>query len=205
MANMASDLDTYTQIPLQIQPNDNVTVDPTTAAQAKGLAKELEQLNVLIAAIGQGIPPPPVPVNPQRTAAMTKLREQANTTYRTSNPQDALKLYSLALQMALGRPLWEPSGLMRDEVAGLYANRAQCYMAMRQWVEGWKDAECSVECKKGGNAKAWWRGGRCLVEMGRLEEAREWVKRGLEVGGTERDLEELLSEVEEVIARKAAY
>lgn len=56
-------------------------------------------------------------------------------------------------------------------------------MAMQGWAEGAVDAECSVELKKVGNAKAWWRRGRCLVEMGRLEEARKWVEDALEFEG----------------------
>lgn len=99
--------------------------------------------------------------------------------------------------MALTRPLWEPQGLVRDEVAGLYANRAQAHMAMMNWVEGAVDAEASVEAKRVGNAKAWWRRGRCLLEMGRLEEAKEWVGRGLEMEGNEADLVGLLKEIEE--------
>lgn len=105
--------------------------------------------------------------------------------------------------MALGRPTWEPAGLVRDEVAGLYSNRAQAQMALGNWVEGAIDAESSVEAKKIGNAKAWWRRGRCLLEMGREEEAREWVGRGLEVEGGESDLVGLLKEIETRIKAKA--
>jgi len=104
--------------------------------------------------------------------------------------------------MALGRPLWEPSGLVRDEVAGLYANRAQAHMALSNWAEGSIDAEASVEAKKAGNAKAWWRKGRCLIEMGRLEEAKEWIGRGLEMEGSEADLVGLLKEIEQKLAAK---
>lgn len=70
-------------------------------------------------------------------------------------------------------------------------------MALQNWVEGAVDAEASVEAKKTGNAKAWWRKGKCLLEMGRLEEAREWVGRGLEVEGDEADLVGLLRDIEE--------
>lgn len=105
-------------------------------------------------------------------------------------------MYTLGLQMALSRPLWEPCGLVRDEVAGLYANRAQAHMALQNWVEGAMDAESSVEAKRVGNAKAWWRRGRCLMEMGRLEEAKEWVGRGLEMENNEGDLVGLLREIE---------
>ena len=85
--------------------------------------------------------------------------------------------------MALGRPGWEPSQLVREEAAALYANRAQAYMAAGWWAEGAADAETSVWLKRGGNGKAWWRRGRCLVEMGRWGEAGEWVEEGLGVEG----------------------
>lgn len=105
--------------------------------------------------------------------------------------------------MALARPLWEPSGLVRDEVAGLYANRAQAHMAMSNWVEGAVDAESSVEAKRAGNAKAWWRRGKCLMEMGRLDEAKEWIGRGLEMENHESDLVGLLKEIEAKVTKKA--
>lgn len=105
--------------------------------------------------------------------------------------------------MALTRPLWEPTGLVRDEVAGLYANRAQAHMALSNWVEGAIDAEASVEAKRVGNAKAWWRKGRCLLEMGRLEEAKEWVGKGLEMEGNETDLAGLLKEIEQKASKLA--
>jgi translocation protein SEC72 len=70
-------------------------------------------------------------------------------------------------------------------------------MALQNWVEGAVDAECSVEAKRAGNAKAWWRRGRCLMEMGRLEEAQDWVRRGLEMEGNETDLVGLLKEIED--------
>lgn len=81
-------------------------------------------------------------------------------------------------------------------MSGLYANRAQAHMALQNWVEGALDAESSVEAKRGGNAKAWWRRGKCLMEMGRLDEAKEWLGRGLEMENNEGDLVALLREIE---------
>ena len=75
-------------------------------------------------------------------------------------------------------------------------------MAMQNWPEGAVDAEASVEARRVGNAKGWWRRGRCLVEMGRLDEAREWVKSGLEVEGEEAELVGLLKEIDGLIEKK---
>lgn len=84
---------------------------------------------------------------------------------------------------------------MREEASVLFANRAQAHMAAGMWAEGAADAETSVELKRVGNGKAWWRKGRCLVEMGRWREAGEWVGRGLEVEGNEGELGGLMREI----------
>ena len=190
------DTESFTLLPIHLDPKSKAI---STSSTSKKLSDELESLNALHTAflsLETPAPPPPVPVNPKRTAQITKLRESANTAYRAANYPSAIQLYTLGLEMALKRPAWEPSGLVRDEVAGLLANRAQTHMALRSWPEGWKDAEASVEAKKVGNAKAWWRGGRCLAEMSRWEEAKEWVGWGLEVEGREGELVGLLKEIE---------
>jgi translocation protein SEC72 len=196
------DTETFTLLPLHLDPTSKKITSTTTS---RALQAELETLNTLhrtLLTLETPAPPPPIPVNPKRSAHITKLRESGNTSFRRGAPEEAIKYYSLGLQMALTRPLWEPSGLVRDEVAGLYANRAQAYMAMQAWAEGAVDAEASVEAKKVGNAKAWWRRGKCLAEMGRWGEAREWVRSGLEIEGREAELVGLLKECEEKLAKE---
>ncbi|PSS22316.1 hypothetical protein M430DRAFT_17874 [Amorphotheca resinae ATCC 22711] len=191
------DTESFTLLPIRLDPTSKAI---TSTSNSRALQEELATLNNLhrsLLSIESPVPPPPIPVNPKRSANITKLRESGNTEFRKGKHQEAIKFYGLGLQMALTRPLWEPQGLVRDEVAGLYANRAQAHMAMMNWVEGAVDAEASVEAKRVGNAKAWWRRGRCLLEMGRLEEAKEWVGRGLEMEGNEADLVGLLKEIEE--------
>ncbi|RYP21365.1 hypothetical protein DL765_002266 [Monosporascus sp. GIB2] len=194
-----ADLDTYTHLPLQIDPQTKAISAPTS--KSRTLAAELEALNALHRSLlsvesPAGVPPPPVPVNPKRSAQITKLRDSGNVEFRKGRHAEAVKMYTLGLQMALGRPLWEPQGLVREEVAGLYANRAQARMGLQQWAEGAVDAEASVEAKRVGNGKAWWRRGKCLLEMGRLDEAKEWVGKGLELEGEEGELAALGREID---------
>jgi translocation protein SEC72 len=194
--------DTFTLLPLQM---DEATGVSATGPANNALNTELAALNALHHALlhvetPTGTPPPPVPVNPKRSAQIGKLRESGNAEFRKGNPAAAVKLYTLAVDMALQRPHWEPSGLVREEVSGLLSNRAQANMAQQNWAEGSVDAEASVEMKKVGNAKAWWRRGKCLLEMGRLEEAEQWVKQALEFEATEQDLVQLKGQIE---SRKA--
>lgn len=197
--------DTFTMLPLHIDPTSKIV--SSTYAASPALQEELDALNNLhqqFKTLETPAPPPPVPVNQKRSANINKLRESGNTEFRKNKFAESITYYTLGIQMALGRPLWEPSGLVKDEVAGLYANRAQAYMALQNWPEGAIDAESSVEAKKVGNAKAWWRRGRCLMEMGRVQEARDWVSRGLEVEGNETDLVGLLKELDARDAKKSA-
>ena len=194
-----ADLDTYTHLPIQIDPQTKSISAPTS--NSRSLQAELEALNnlhrsLLTLETPSGVPPPPLPVNPKRSANLTKLKESGNGEFRKGRPAEAVKMYSLGLQMALARPLWEPQGLVREEAAALYANRAQARMGLQQWAEAAVDAEASVDAKRVGNGKAWWRRGKCLLEMGRLEEAREWVSRGVELEGEEGELAALGKEID---------
>ena len=168
----------YTQLDLAIDPATKAITssDPT-------LSTDLDELNKLhraLVSLETPIPPPPMPVNPKRSVQITKMRESGNASYRKGDFPSAINLYTLALKMASDRPAWEASGLVREELSALYNNRAQAYMAQQAWPEGATDAECSIEMKRVGNVKGWWRRGTCLREMGRLEEAAEVVKLGLE-------------------------
>jgi translocation protein SEC72 len=191
------DLDTFQQLPLQL---DGATKAVSCPQADSKLEEELSILNQLHRALlgpdtSNAIPPPPVPVNPKRSAQVQKMREAGNTAFKKQQYAEAIKLYSLGIDMASGRPAWEPSGLVREELSHLYSNRAQAYMGSNNWPEGAVDAQCSVDLKKVANSKAWWRRGKCLLEMGRVEEARDWVAEGLEVEH-EQELVALMEEIE---------
>ncbi|KAI0157400.1 hypothetical protein GGR57DRAFT_65564 [Xylariaceae sp. FL1272] len=198
-----SDADTFTFLPLQIDPQTKALSTPSSS---RTLQNELSQLNALHRSLlslntPNQVPPPPVPVDPKRSANIAKLRDSGNAAYKSNKYADAIKFYNLGLQMALTRPLWEPQGLVREEVAALFANRAQAHMALQGWPEGAVDAEASVEAKRVGNSKAWWRRGKCLMEMGRLHEAQDWVRKALEVDPQEGELLSLLKELNEKLEK----
>jgi len=195
--------ETLTLLPLHLDPATKAI--STSGGSDVALTEELQALNSLhrsLLNLDTPVPPPPVPVNPKRSAQITKLRESGNTSFRKGAHADAIRMYTFGIEMAVGRPAWEPVGLVRDELSGLYANRAQAHMAMQNWPEGMIDAEASVEMKKVGNAKGWWRKGRCLLEMSRLEEAKEWVGKALEFESTDADLVALMKEVDLALSKK---
>ncbi|KAF2811602.1 tetratricopeptide repeat domain-containing protein [Mytilinidion resinicola] len=197
--------DTFTLLPLTLDPTTKAISSAIPASTA--LTEELTALNQLHRSLlsleaPHTVPPPPLPVVPKRSAQITKLRESGNADFRKNRFPEAIRMYSVGIDMALARPGWEPSGLVREEVSALFANRAQAHMSLQQWVEGALDAESSVEMKKVGNAKAWWRRGKCLQEMGRVEEASEWVGQALEFEAAEADLLQLKKELDAQLVQK---
>ncbi|KAA8647698.1 hypothetical protein EYZ11_005766 [Aspergillus tanneri] len=212
---MASSIDIFNQYPLHLDPTSKaISLEPSSsqsAQQTASINEELKSLNLLhrslLALDSPNVPPPPLPINPKRSAQITKLRDSANTAYRKNNHVEAIKLYTYAIDMALGRPGWEPVTLARDELSGLYANRAQAHMAQQNWPEAMLDAKTSVESKHVGNVKAWWRAAKCLAEMTRWQEAKTLLERGLETEGRNseggKELMSLLEEVEEGLKRSA--
>ena len=196
---MADPLETYTHIPLHLDPTTKQLSALSTSGIDQATLTAINNLNMLHTSLKtletpSQIPPPPVPVNPKRSAQISKLRDAASAAHRKGNYAEAVRLWGYAIDMAAGRPGWEPVGLMREELAALFLGRGESYAGERKWVDGWKDAERSVECKAGpavgpqnqkgpGNVKAWVLGGRCLGEMGRRGEAVEWCEKGAEVEG----------------------
>lgn len=200
MASSEDALETYTHLPLHVDPQ---TKQITTLSSDKTLQEAIANINKLHTSFKSletpnNVPPPPLPVNPKRSGQIQKLRDSAVQSARKGQDADAIRLLGVGIDMAASRPGWEPMGLAREELALMYLSRAAAYADLQNWVEGLKDAECSVECKKGpgaapngektpGNAKAYIVGARCLREMGRWSDAVEWLEKAIEVEGKEGD------------------
>lgn len=89
------DLETFTLLPLHLDPTSKALSCPTHASAH--INSELTELNTLHrllinitdSPIGTNIPPPPIPLNPKRGAQIAKMREQANTLMRRGRRDDA--------------------------------------------------------------------------------------------------------------------
>jgi translocation protein SEC72 len=209
---MASEIDIYNQYPIHMDPATkalSLQASNLPQSQSAAIAAELEELNALHRSLlsldPPNIPPAPLPLNPKRSAQISKLRDSANAAYRKSNYDEAISLYKYAIDMALARPGWEPVSVVREETAGLYGNRAQAFMAKQAWPEGLIDAKASVDSKPVGNVKAWWRIAKSLAEMGRFEEARKFLHKSLDIEGKEseggKELWGLLEEVDRALLK----
>lgn len=192
-------LETYTHLAIHLDPATKIlspSASSTTDPKLRELLNNINTTHNQLKSVDtpNHAPPPPLPVNPKRTAQITKLRESAIKLVQQDKAADSLRLFGLAVEMASQRPAWEPAGLVREELAQCFMDRANAGIMARDWAQAWVDAQCSVECKKGvqqgpggqrlaGNPGGFALGGKCLTEMGRWEEALDWLQTGVDVEG----------------------
>ncbi|PWN89915.1 hypothetical protein FA10DRAFT_100288 [Acaromyces ingoldii] len=114
---------TFRQVPLSLDPN---------SLQLGSPSHDLTILNALVRSLRAlppqvPFPPPPNVVPPQRSMAIGKAKDEGNVAYRKGDYAEAIKLFTLALDVAASRPLWESNQLARDEMALCLANRSAAF------------------------------------------------------------------------------
>lgn len=160
-----------------------LAIDPATQLLASP-SHDVNVLNALIRSLKAlppqiPIPPPPNVVPPQRSMAINKAKEDGNIAFRKQQYAEAVRLFTLAIDVAASRPLWENNQMARDELALCLANRSAALAAVQEWVGALCDAEACVKLKRPW-PKAHYRKGKALEGLGRHGEAREAYELGLQ-------------------------
>ena len=182
----------FTLVPLALDPESH-----TLATAVPGL--DLTVLNALIRSLkglppNVAFPPPPNAIPPQRSMAINQAKENGNTAYRNKDWAEAIKMYTLAIDVAASRPLWEANQVARDELSLCLANRSAAFAMCQDWIGALCDAEAVTKLKKPW-AKGHYRKGKALVGLERWKEAREAFELGLQFDPENKDLKTALAEL----------
>ncbi|KAG0369456.1 hypothetical protein BC939DRAFT_460992 [Gamsiella multidivaricata] len=164
-------------------------------AEINDLARHLKSTN--------GQVPQPGAVLPLRSQQIAKMREDGNTHFRAQRHQEAITAYTNAINIAFDRPLWEPTGLAREELAVLLCNRSAAYIARKEWVNAYVDAQGVIELKRPWS-KGHFRLGKALFGMGRVEEGVEALRLGLMFDPESAEIQKALKEGEATLAAEEA-
>ena len=175
--------DLITLVPLSINPSSPSVVSFAGTPPPSFSQADLTPLNtlarILLANLNLTFPPPPQPAPNLRSQQIMKAKDDGNAHFRKSEWQDAIRLYSLAADMAATRPVFEANVYARDELAIALCNRSAAYMSAGEWVNALVDAEAVIQLKRPW-VKGYFRKGKALAGMGRLEEAKEALLLGLQ-------------------------
>lgn len=99
--------------------------------------------------------------------------------YKQKDWPKALQNYNMSANIALSRNPWEPSALVRDELAIVICNRSATYSAAGDFLSALVDAEVVINLKRPWS-KGHFRKAKALLGLGKLEEARDAVMLGLQ-------------------------
>ncbi|KIO16939.1 hypothetical protein M407DRAFT_49854, partial [Tulasnella calospora MUT 4182] len=122
---------------------------------------------------------PPNVVHPNRSQAVQKTKEEGNTAYKQKNWLQAINFYNMSANIAASRNPWEPSALVRDEMAIVICNRSAAFAAAEDYVSALVDADVVIQLKRPWS-KGHFRKAKALMGLQRYEEARDAVMLGLQ-------------------------
>ncbi|CAO3609159.1 unnamed protein product [Mucor fragilis] len=118
------------------------------------------------------IPLPNKPVPSNIKTSVSKLKLQGNQAYKLEQFEEAVKLYTSAVESAWSRPLWEPLAFqaVREELAPILSNRSAANLTLGNYVDALVDAHIVTQLKKDWS-KGWFRKGKALMGLQRFDEA----------------------------------
>ncbi|KAI9316032.1 hypothetical protein BX666DRAFT_1954080 [Dichotomocladium elegans] len=142
--------------------------------------------------------PPPNAANPVRSGQVNRLKEEGNKFFKTGNYTEAIRFYTMAVDLSWSRPLWEPLAFqyVREELSPVLSNRSAAHLALRNFVDALVDAETVTQLKREWS-KGWFRKGKALWGMGRAQEAADAFQTGLRFDHESEELKKALAEVQD--------
>ncbi|EPX73856.1 ER protein translocation subcomplex subunit Sec72 [Schizosaccharomyces octosporus yFS286] len=126
------------------------------------------------------IPPPFPPAKPNLALStqVNKMKQSANEAFKRKKYEEAKRLYTLALHLALNRCSWEPALLTREEVSTMLCNRAAAELSLSQFPEALADGNAALKIRNN-YGKCFYRKAKALEAMHRMDEAKQVVRDGL--------------------------
>ncbi|KAH7885756.1 hypothetical protein F5I97DRAFT_1927634 [Phlebopus sp. FC_14] len=154
-------------------------------------------------------PPPPNVVQQKLSQAVTNTKDEGNNLYKVTKHREALAKYNLAASIAVQRPQWEGSAVLREELSTVISNRSAALFELGDYLGALVDAETVISIRRQW-PKGHFRKAKALVGLGQLEEAQEAISLGLqfepnntELNGYMDDLKKLMQTRGSSISEKA--
>jgi len=99
--------------------------------------------------------------------------------YKLRKTKEALARYNTAASIAVQRPAWETSGVLREELSLVISNRSAALLELGDFLGALVDAETVISIRRQW-PKGHFRKAKALVELGQIEEAKDAISLGLQ-------------------------
>lgn len=181
---VADELITFIPLSVSIVPPTPTPISFLGSPPSPFTSKDLKSLNQLSAILLSAtdpnwLPPMPQAVPNARSMQINKFKDEGNVAFRKENWTEAIKQYTASADLAASRPLFESNAYARDELAITLCNRSAAYLCRKDYVNALVDADAVILLKKPW-VKGYFRRGKALSAMERLDEAKEALLLGLQ-------------------------
>lgn len=159
-------------------------------------AREVDQLNLLakqLVATTADVPPPGNQISGNLTKQVDKLRETAARESKQGKHAEALKLLTMALDMALRRALWESVQYQISQIVIILSDRCDAFIKLNKWADAYGDAHIltTIQPNEWSN---FYRKARCLRRIEQYGEARANLNTALEFAKNDRKAAQKVNE-----------
>ncbi|KAG9309891.1 hypothetical protein JVU11DRAFT_9921 [Chiua virens] len=135
--------------------------------------------------------------------AVTNTKDEGNNFYKLSKYKEALPKYNLAASIAVQRPPWEGSGVVREELSTIVSNRSATLLELGDYLGALADAETVISIRRNW-PKGHFRKAKALVALGQLEEAIDSVSLGLQFEPNNAELNGYMAELQKLAETRSS-
>ncbi|KAG6872710.1 hypothetical protein C0992_009408 [Termitomyces sp. T32_za158] len=146
-------------------------------------------------------PPPPNLVTQKLSQMVTSTKDEGNSLFKNGLHTAAVNRYTGAASLAINRPPWESSQVMREELSTVISNRSAAFSEASDYISALADAEAVIQLRKQWS-KGHFRKAKALVGLRKLRDAAEAVKLGLSFEPANNELLQYLSDIEKAMMKK---
>lgn len=166
-----------------------ISVDQDSVAywseqDVKDYSHEVNTLNALakqLVATNADVPPPPNQITENLSKQVTKLRDTALKEAKQGKDAEAIKLLTMALDMALRRPVWEAVQYQTTQIVVLLSDRCNVFIKLNKWADAYADAHILTTLQPA-EWSNYFRKARCLRRIEKYGEAKALLATALELG-----------------------
>ncbi|KDN47042.1 hypothetical protein RSAG8_03819, partial [Rhizoctonia solani AG-8 WAC10335] len=144
------------------------------------------------------VPPPPQVTDKNRSAHVSKFKDEGNVAYKAGKWAAAIQSYTMSANIAASRPNWEPHTLAREEISTVLSNRSAAHLSAGDYIPALVDADVVIALRKPWT-KGHFRKAKALVALQHYEEAKDAIAVGLQFEPENKELLDFTREIDSKI------
>ncbi|CAE6468397.1 unnamed protein product [Rhizoctonia solani] len=144
------------------------------------------------------VPPPPQVTDKNRSAHVSKFKDEGNAAYKAGKWAAAIQSYTMSANIAASRPNWEPHTLAREEISTVLSNRSAAHLSAGDYIPALVDADVVISLRKPWT-KGHFRKAKALVALQHYEEAKDAIAVGLQFEPENKELLDFVREIDSKI------